>query len=85
MNLHPWPQRDRARPPVVWKTPFAVAIAADALLIDTGAVPLCFLPESDDAEPASAADTLAGLQCHHDAALARIRLLEALLRDQTRR
>ena len=84
MKLHPWPLDDsspRARPAVVWKSTFAGTSGASALLIDSGAVPLSFAPESSADEPPRAVDALAALQCHHDAALARIRVLEALLRD----
>ena len=91
MRLHPWPLGDsppRAPRAVVWKSTFAGASGASALLIDSGAVPLSFAPESSSDEPAGALDeptsavnVLAALQCHHNAALARIRVLEALLRD----
>jgi hypothetical protein len=72
------PQRAQ---PIVWKNPFVAANDARALLIDRGAVPLCFPSELEAERPEAAVDALAALQCRHDAALARIRLLEALLRN----
>lgn len=86
MSLHPWPLTDDTpqgrQQPVVWKNPFVAANDARALLIDSGAVPLCFAPElAIEVAQEPAVDALVALQCRHDAALARIRLLEALLRN----
>jgi hypothetical protein len=81
MSLHPWPSTEGnrpQRPTVLWKR---VQPGAHALLIDSGAVPYCFEHETAAEEAARATDAIASLQCRHDAALARIRLLEAMLRD----
>jgi hypothetical protein len=86
MTLHPWPltaTTPQARQPIVWKNPFAAANDARSLLIDSGAVPLCFAPDAAAQTAPTEADALLALQCRHDAALARIRLLEALLREHT--